>query len=379
MSFLREVQLGENFGPFVTFREKYGFIPRLLRAQTLLPRVIEAQEKLESAVLIKEGTLSRIQKEQIALAVAAVHQNAYCLAAHAGILRSLDVPESRLAYLLSDYRRAGLSAPDTALLEFALKLSRYAPSVNSEDIEALRRSGFDDESILEAVLVTSLSCYLCTLSVGLGPELDFEERRLPWATIPLPPGAGFENLNPHDPHTSSQKGPYLRTVYQSPKTFAPFAFFQKSHGFIPNFFRAQTLRPDVLEAEADAIGSILFPEDVLTRVQKECILLAVSAANLNSYCVAVHSNILRGLGMSPEEGDQIAVDHHQSGVSEANKALLDFALKLGVRPREFCRKDIDQLRITGLQRGTDPGMCSGDGSQQFLEYAANGAGGRPGF
>jgi hypothetical protein len=37
MSFLAEVQLPESFGPFVTFREKYGFIPRLLRAQTLLP------------------------------------------------------------------------------------------------------------------------------------------------------------------------------------------------------------------------------------------------------------------------------------------------------------------------------------------------------
>jgi RNA polymerase sigma-70 factor (ECF subfamily) len=348
MSFLSEAQLDDNFGPFVTFREEYGFIPRLLRAQTLLPRLIEAQEKLESTVLVKETKLSRVQKEQILLTVAAAHQNTYCVTAHSIILRSLDVPESRLVYLLGDYHGAGLSPADIALLEFALKLGRDAPGVNSEDIEALRRCGFDDESILEAVLVTALTCYLCTLSVGLGPEPDFEPRQLPLTTIPRPPGAGFENLGPHEPHTSGQKGPYLRAIYMSPMTFAPFAFFQKSHGFIPNFFRAQTLRPDVVEAEADAVESILFPEDVLTRVQKECILLVVSAANLNSYCVAVHCNILRGLGMSPEDGDQIAVDHHQSGVSEADKALLDFALKLGVRPREFCREDIDQLRLLGF-------------------------------
>jgi hypothetical protein len=43
MSFLREVQLDANFGPFVAFRENYGFIPKLLFAQTLLPRVIDAQ------------------------------------------------------------------------------------------------------------------------------------------------------------------------------------------------------------------------------------------------------------------------------------------------------------------------------------------------
>jgi RNA polymerase sigma-70 factor (ECF subfamily) len=125
-------------------------------------------------------------------------------------------------------------------------------------------------------------------------------------------------------------------------------FFQKSHGFIPNFFRAQTLRPDLLEAEAETVDKILLPEDVLSRVQKECILLAVSAANLNSYCVAAHCNQLRGLGMSPEEGDQVAIDHHHSCISQADKALLDFALKLAARPSELCRADVEQLRTTGF-------------------------------
>ena len=47
MSFLGEVRLDEKFGPFTAFRETFGFIPNLLYAQTLLPRVIEAQIKLE--------------------------------------------------------------------------------------------------------------------------------------------------------------------------------------------------------------------------------------------------------------------------------------------------------------------------------------------
>ena len=83
-------------------------------------------------------------------------------------------------------------------------------------------------------------------------------------------------------------------------------------------------------------------------MQKESILLVVSAANLNSYCVAVHCDILRGLGISSEESDQIAVDHHQSNLTEADRALLDFTLKLGVRPLEFCREDVDRLRGHGF-------------------------------
>ena len=52
------------------------------------------------------------------------------------------------------------------------------------------------------------------------------------------------------------------------------------------------------------------------RKYKEYILLVVSAANLNSYCVAVHCNLLRGMGISPEEGDQIALDYREANLPE---------------------------------------------------------------
>jgi uncharacterized peroxidase-related enzyme len=233
-----------------------------------------------------------------------------------------------------------------ALIDFCLKLSHQAPSVHSGDIEALRACGLDDESILEAVQVTALARFLCTLSAGLAPEPDFEPRKASSTTLGQPREPGSPSSVAHSPHASGKKGPYLRAVYQSPKTFEPFRFFQKSFGFIPNIFRAQTLQPDVLEAEA--VGKVLLTEDVLTRVQKESILLVVSAANLNSYCVAVHCDMLRGLGMSSEESDQIAVDHNQSNLTQADRALLDFALKLGVRPAQFGREDIDWLRGQGF-------------------------------
>jgi len=47
--------------------------------------------------------------------------------------------------------------------------------------------------------------------------------------------------------------------------------------------------------------------------------------------------------MPPEDGDQIAVDHHESNLSESEKALLDFAVKLGVRGSEFSREDVVKL------------------------------------
>jgi len=110
------------------------------------------------------------------------------------------------------------------------------------------------------------------------------------------------------------------------------------------------LRPDLLQAELEAVGSILLPEDVLTRVQKESILLAVSAANLNSYCVAVHCNMLRGLGLSAEEADQIAVDYRLSNLSKADVALLDFVVKLGTHFSEYSPEDAAKLAAFGFTR-----------------------------
>ena len=83
MSFFREVQLDESFEPFVALKERYGFIPNLIRAQTLAPRLIESYEKLESIALVQKGSLSRIQKERIALLLAAALGDAYTVSARA--------------------------------------------------------------------------------------------------------------------------------------------------------------------------------------------------------------------------------------------------------------------------------------------------------
>ncbi len=303
---------------------------------------------LESAVRLREGAVPRVQKERILLTVAAERQDAYCVALDSKILSSLGVLEVQIDGLLADYRNVDLSGSELACLQFCLKLSRHAPSVCSEDIDALRACGFGDESIFEAVVVTALAVYRCTLSLGLGPKPDFDPRKLPSTRIVQQHGPAPRGLLSHSHKPAQRKGPYVRAPYLSPTTFSPFAIVQKSHGFIPNFFRAQSLRPDLLEAELEAVGRILLPEEALTRVQKESILLAVSAANLNSYCVAMHCNLLRGLGMPSEEGDQIAVDYHEANLSVADKALLDFAVKLGTRSPEFSRRDVVKLQALGF-------------------------------
>ena len=339
MSYLQEVDLGGAFPPFASFQEHFGVVPNLFRAQSSLPRILQGEAEIIDAVLFKNWSLSRTQKEYILLAVGVAYRATYCVALHYQVLRSLGVPDHQLDQIVINHSKAAVSTPDAALLDFAIKLAMYAPWLSGDDIDALRNHGFNDESILEAILVTGLATFLCTLSTGLGPWPDFEPRACLASNDMSPPETGY---------VGGTGGPYLRTVERSPESFPPFAIFLERFGFIPNLFRAQTLRPDVLEAEVKLFGNVLGPKDFLSHVQKECILLVASGANLNTYCVADHCEMLRAMGVSMEESDQIVLDHHEADLSKETKALLDFVLKLAVRRSSIGNEDIANLRAHGF-------------------------------
>ena len=258
------------------------------------------------------------------------------------------------------------------LLNFCVKLALNGTAVSEKDIEELRSIGFNDDAILEAVLACAVTRFISALCAGLGPELDF-------ASCKLHPPTGTQRPIPPVSHTHERKGPYIRSVYQSPVTFAPFAKFLKGHGFIPNLYRAQTLRPDIVEEESASLAKILVTGDALTRSQKEAIFIVSSSVILNTYCVAAHCNILRRYGLTPEEADQIAFDHRQSNLPEHDKLLLDFAAKLASRPREVCLEDIQQLRDSGFTDEQTLDCIAITACSNFLNMVRLGLGVEPDF
>jgi RNA polymerase sigma-70 factor, ECF subfamily len=97
------------------------------------------------------------------------------------------------------------------------------------------------------------------------------------------------------------------------------------------------------------LESVLFLDDGLNRVQKEYVLLAISAANLNTYCATLHSHALNILGVALEESDRIVADHRHSGISGTDRTLLDETLKLAILPvRSSQRFETERLRTQGF-------------------------------
>ena len=154
---------------------------------------------------------------------------------------------------------------------------------------------------------------------------------------------------------------YLRETTFDEKDYPTLKLIKEDYGFIPNFFKAQTARPDLLDAEVGLVDAILIKEGALARSQKEYIFLVCSAANLSTYCVTAHCEIIRMLKLAGPEPEQIALDHMSTDLPMVDKALLNFALKLNNHALKITQEDIDDLRTYGFsaQQILETVMCVG--------------------
>jgi len=119
---------------------------------------------------------------------------------------------------------------------------------------------------------------------------------------------------------------------------------KRNFGLAPNIYRAQLLRPDLVEAQVHLVDRLLFTKGGLSRLQKEFILLAVSGENNNSYFPALHCQTLQFLGVKPEQSQQVAIDHREANLPASDVVLLNFARKLASEPHSFTDLDVESLR-----------------------------------
>ena len=172
---------------------------------------------------------------------------------------------------------------------------------------------------------------------------------------------------------------FLREVPLDENEFPPFVNSRRVFGFVPNFFRAQTLRPDLIEAESRLIGTILLQEGALSRTQKEYIFLVCSAANLSTYCVTAHCEIVRALGLKGPEPERIAVDHVHAEIPVADKALLNFVLLLNRDATRVSPTDIEGLRTYGFGDEQILEAVLVTGLARFANLVSAGLGAKPDF
>jgi uncharacterized peroxidase-related enzyme len=118
-------------------------------------------------------------------------------------------------------------------------------------------------------------------------------------------------------------------------------------GFVPNVLRLYALRPTRLLAWNAWYEEAMKGDSGLTKAEREMIAVVVSVANDCPYCIAAHGAALRKLTKDPALADAIAADHTTAAVEPRVRAMLDFALKLTLRPAEMSEDDVVALREAG--------------------------------
>ena len=123
---------------------------------------------------------------------------------------------------------------------------------------------------------------------------------------------------------------------------------QEKAGFIPNVFLTLAHRPDEFRAFFAYHDALMLRDSGLSKTEREMIVVATSGVNRCLYCVVAHGAILRIYAKNPQIADQVGTYHPKADITDRQKAMLDFAVKLARAPETMSANDYRNLRDHGF-------------------------------
>ena len=145
-----------------------GYVPEHTRVMAVNPEAYAAWEQLVGAIAHPLGIR---RYELVTLAAARGVRSEHCLLAHGNkTLRYID--EDLLTRIARDYRTAGLSEAEVAMMEFAEKVSTGSHEMTDADSLRLRELGFTDREIVDIALAAAARNYFSRAIQALGVAVD---------------------------------------------------------------------------------------------------------------------------------------------------------------------------------------------------------------
>ena len=124
---------------------------------------------------------------------------------------------------------------------------------------------------------------------------------------------------------------------------------QEKAGFVPQVFLTMARRPAEWRAFFAYHDALMLREDSgLSKGDREMIVTTTSAANNCLYCVVAHGAILRIYEKKPLVADQVAINYRKADISERQRGMLDFAMKVCLHSDEIQESDFTALHAHGF-------------------------------
>jgi len=178
-------------------QEKAGFVPNIFVALAHRPDEFRAFFAYHDALMLREGGLSKAEREMIVVATSGANDCLYCIVAHGAILRVYAKDPLVADQVAINYRRADITPRQKAMLAFALKVALRSHELGSDDFEALAAHGFSAEDAWD---IGAIAAYFAMSNrmadlMGLRPNEQFyllgrlpRESRPPVAPTPISKG-----------------------------------------------------------------------------------------------------------------------------------------------------------------------------------------------
>lgn len=140
----------------VKVQEKAGFVPNVFITLAHRPAEFRAFFDYHDALLLKDGGLTKAEREMIIVATSAANQCHYCVIAHGAILRVYAKNPLIADQVAVNYRKADLSPRQKAMLDFAIKVALHSHAIEDVDFPQMREHGFSDEDIWDIGAIAAL-------------------------------------------------------------------------------------------------------------------------------------------------------------------------------------------------------------------------------
>ncbi|MDF3836683.1 peroxidase-related enzyme [Cupriavidus basilensis] len=136
-------------------QDKAGFVPNVFLTLAHRPDEFRAFFAYHDALMLKDGGLTKGEREMIVVATSGANQCLYCVVAHGAILRIYEKKPTLADQVAVNYRKADITPRERAMLDFALRVCQASNEVDDADFSALRKHGFSDEDAWDIAAITA--------------------------------------------------------------------------------------------------------------------------------------------------------------------------------------------------------------------------------
>jgi len=170
---------------------------------------------------------------------------------------------------------------------------------------------------------------------------------------------------------------FIRTIAEDSaqdETAAMYDRLRQELGYVPNFARAFSHRPEVLARFDALLDSIKANMDAR---RYELATIAAARELGSSYCMLAHGSVLLRDHVSAGELRAIVETPDESVLTEADKAVMRFAAQVARDAASVTEADVAALRSQGLSDAEVFDVAAAAAARSFITKAADAVGTRP--